>query len=278
MLASRAVSERDGSARPLARDDDGPADAPAALLLHDLTGDRRVWRALAGAMSGEFRVIAPDLRGFGESGPLAHGETPSLRDHAADLAALLDGEGIARCALIGAGFGAEAALEFALAEPERARLLVLSGAAPAPDHPAYDEAARAHERRRAEEGRLAGRFGMGRAAALAAESLGGAEARAALRARYGRIDAEAFAAACRARAERGDALPRLASLGVPALVLAGESDPLLAAARRLAETLPRARLETLPDCGAGAPFTAPRAFEAALGAFLGDMRAGADGW
>ena len=56
---------RRGPAWTPARDADGPADAPAALLLHDLTGDRRVWRALANAMSGDFRVIAPDLRGFG---------------------------------------------------------------------------------------------------------------------------------------------------------------------------------------------------------------------
>ena len=88
----------------------------------------------------------------------------------------------------------------------------------------------------------------------------------------------AFAAAHRARTAWGEAAPRLALLDAPALVLAGADDPLLAAARLLAETLPRGRLETLPGCGAGAPFTAPRAFEAALGAFLGDMRAGADGW
>ena len=272
------MPERDRDAWTPARDADGPADAPAALLLHDLTGDRRVWRALADAMSGEFRAIAPDLRGFGESGWPPRGDAPSMRDYAADLAALLDGEGVARCALIGAGFGAEVALEFALAEPERTRLLVLSGAAPAADHPALDEAARAHERRRAQEGRLAARFGMDRAAALAASSLRGAQARAALRARYRAIDADAFAAAHRARATWGEAAPRLALLDAPALVLAGADDPLLAAARLLAETLPRGRLETLPGCGAGAPFTAPRAFEAALGAFLGDMRAGADGW
>lgn len=272
------MPDRDRAAWTPARDADGPADAPAALLLHDLTGDRRVWRALANDMSGEFRAITPDLRGFGESGWPPGGDAPSMRDYAADLAALLDGEGVARCALIGAGFGAEVALEFALAEPERARLLVLSGVAPAPGHPAWDEAARAHERRRAEEGRLAARFGMDRAASLAASTLRGAEARAALRARYCALDADAFAAAHRARAAWGDALPRLALLDAPALVTAGANDPLLAAARLLAETLPRGRLETLPDCGAGAPFTAPRAFEAALGAFLGDMRAGADGW
>ena len=252
----------------------GPAQAPTALLLHDIPDDRRAWRALVTDMAEDFRTIAPDLRGFGESGlPPAPPSPPTMRDYAADLAALLDAEGVAHCAVIGAGFGAEVALELALDAPERVELLVLSGAVPTADHPSYDEALIASERRRAELGRLAGRFGMGRVAASAAQRYSGDHLRTSVRERYRGIDADAFASAHDARARSGDLLSRVATLAAPALVVAGEDDPDGPAARLLADTLPSGRLVTLGGCGRGAPFVAPRAFEAALGAFLGDVRA-----
>lgn len=269
----RPVPELDRGGWPLAYELAGAADAPAALLLHDIPDDRRVWRALATDMVDEFRTIAPDLRGFGESGrPAGAGSPPGMGDFAADLSALLDAEGVSSCAVIGAGFGGELALELALDAPERVDLLVLSGAMPVADHPSYDDDLRACEEERAEQGRLAGRFGMGRAATSSAGNLAGRYLRASVRERYRGMDAEGFAAAHEARAGRGDLLPRLATLAVPTLVVAGEDDPLWPGARLLAETLPDGRLVTLSGCGGGAPFVAPRAFEGALGAFLGDVR------
>lgn len=259
----------------LAYDVAGAAEAPVALLLHDSADDRRAWRALAMDMVEDFRTIAPDLRGFGESGwPPAPGAAPAIGDYADDLIALLDGEGVNTFAVIGAGFGAEVALELALGAPARVNLVVLSGALPAAEHPSYTEELRAYQRQVAERARLAGRFGMRRAGVDAATAVEGTYLRDSTRRRYGRVDADAFAAAHEACAGRGDLLARLGSLPVPALVVAGERDPLLPAARLLAETLPRGRLHTIEGCGRGAPFVAPRAFEGALGAFFGDVRAG----
>ena len=246
-----------------------------ALLLHDSPDDRRVWTALATDMVEDFRTIAPDLRGFGESGRPPDPEgSPAMGDYADDLIALLDGEGVDTFAVIGAGFGAEVALELALGAPERVDLVVLSGALPATDHPSYTEELRAHQQQVVERARLAGRFGMGRAGVSAAAGLGETYLRDSTRQRYGRVDADAYAAAHAACASREDLLTRLASLSVPALVVAGEEDPLLPAAKLLADTLPRGRLHTIEGCGRGAPFVAPRAFEGALGAFFGDVRAG----
>lgn len=259
----------------LAYDVAGSPGAPVALLLHDSPDDRRVWRALATDMVEAFRTIAPDLRGFGESGrPPEPDAPPAMGDYADDLIALLDGEGVGTFAVIGAGFGAEVALELALGARERVDLVVLSGALPVADHPSYTEALRTHQRQIGERARLAGRFGMGRAGVNAATTLEGAHLRDSTRQRYGRGDADAYAAAHQAWASRGDLLARLASLAIPALVVAGEDDPLLPAARLLADTLPGGRLVTIEGCGRGAPFVAPRAFEGALGAFFGDVRAG----
>ena len=272
------MPELDRGGWSLAYDLTGAADAPAALLLHDLPDDRRAWRALARDMTDGFRTIAPDFRGLGESGrPPDPAPPPAMADYAGDLAALLDALGIQRCAVVGAGFGAEVAIELALAVPERVDLVVLSGANPAPGHPSYDAALGAAEALRAEQGRLATRFGTGRAGVLAAEGQAGTFLRASMRERYRGIDADAFAAAHEALAARDDLLPRLGALAAPALVVAGEADPLLAAARLLAEALPDGRLVTIAGCGRGAPFVAPRAFEGALGAFLGDVRATANG-
>ena len=268
------MPELDRGTWTLAYDVAGAVDAPAALLLHDSPDDRRVWRALATDMVDDFRTIAPDLRGFGESGrPPDPAPPPAMRDYADDLTALLDAEGVSACAVIGAGFGAEVALELALAAPARVELIVVNGALPAADHPTYDEALRACEAERAEHARLAARFGAGRAGARAAMPLTGTYLRASARERYRRADAGAFVSAHAARTGRGDLLGRLPALSAPALVVAGEDDPLLPAARLLAGSLPNGRLVTLEGCGRGAPFVAPRAFEGALGAFLGDVRA-----
>ena len=268
------MPEIDRGAWTLAYDVAGAPEAPAALLLHTIADDRRVWRALATDMIDGFRTIAPDLRGLGESGrPPAPAPPPSMGDYAGDQLALLDALGVGRCAVIGAGFGAEVALELALAAPDRVDLVVLSGANPAPGHPSYDDVLRAAEARGAEQGRLAARYGTGRAGVLAAEEHSGTFLRESVRERYRGIEADGFAAAHEALAAREDLLPRLAALAAPALVVAGEADPLLPAARLLAEALPDGRLVTIDGCGRGAPFVAPRAFEGALGAFLGDVRA-----
>ncbi len=267
------MPELDRGTWTCAYDVEGAADAPAALLLHDIPDDRRAWRALAADMAEEFRTLSPDLRGFGESGrPPEPAAPPTLRDYAGDLIALLDAEGVGACTVIGAGFGAEVALALALDAPARVELIVVSDAVAVADHSSYGEGLRANEARRAEQGRLAARFGMGRAGAHAAEDGADEYLRASLRERYRGIDADAFAAAHEARTARDGLAGRLPALDAPALVVAGADDPLLPAARLLADTLPNGRLVTIAGCGRGAPFVAPRAFEGALGAFLGDVR------
>ncbi len=259
----------------LACDATGRADAPAALLLHDIPDDRRVWRVLASDMAEDFRVLAPDLRGLGQSGwPAEAASPPTMRDYVSDLVALLDAENVGGAAVIGAGFGADVALQLALDAPARVDLIVLTGATPPSGHPSYDAERRSSQVLRREQGRLAARFGIARAAASVAAPLAEDHLRAAARARYGAVNADAFAAACEARAARGNDPARLAALTVPALIVAGADDPALPAARLLADALPNGRLVTLDGCGRGAPFVAPRAFEGALGAFLGDVRAG----
>jgi pimeloyl-ACP methyl ester carboxylesterase len=99
-------------------------DGPAVVLLHSTVCDSRMWDAEFAALAERYRVLRYDLRGFGRS-PLPPGPWSSVDD----LRGLLDEEGMDRAALVGLSGGAATALDFALAEPERVRGLVL--AAPA---------------------------------------------------------------------------------------------------------------------------------------------------
>lgn len=90
------------------------------LLLHSGVADRRMWRAIVPPLSTGFRVIAPDLRGFGES-PLPGGDFGD----ADDVAALLDVLGLRDAAVVGSSLGGRVALELATLHPDRVSSLVL---------------------------------------------------------------------------------------------------------------------------------------------------------
>jgi 3-oxoadipate enol-lactonase len=96
---------------------------PALLLVHAGIADRRMWDGQVGPFAAAgWTVIRADLPGFGETplpaGPVALWAT--LRD-------LLDHLGVERAVVAGASLGGRAAVDLALAVPERVRALVLVG-------------------------------------------------------------------------------------------------------------------------------------------------------
>ena len=70
------------------------------------------------ARDAGFRVIAPDLRGFGESDVAPDG-FEDVASHSRDLAALLDALGVATCVLVGGDLGGAVIQDFARRFPER---------------------------------------------------------------------------------------------------------------------------------------------------------------
>ncbi|SCL14108.1 Pimeloyl-ACP methyl ester carboxylesterase [Micromonospora rhizosphaerae] len=92
------------------------------ILLHAGIADRRMWREQLPALAARHRVIALDLRGYGDSelppAPFAHHD---------DVAGLLDALDIERAALVGCSFGGAVAVDTALAHPERISALALFG-------------------------------------------------------------------------------------------------------------------------------------------------------
>lgn len=93
------------------------------LLIHGGLGDRAMWAAQLPALAGHFRVIAPDLRGFGDSpsptGPVSYHD---------DLRALLESLGVPRVHVVGLSLGGRVALDLTLSYPGLVRSLTLIGA------------------------------------------------------------------------------------------------------------------------------------------------------
>jgi pimeloyl-ACP methyl ester carboxylesterase len=104
----------------------GRPDAPAVLALHGWPQHWWSWRRVVERLGGEYRVICPDMRGFGWSGWPRDGDFAKQRV-ADDAVALLDVLGIERVALVGHDWGGWAAILAALSAPERfSGLLALS--------------------------------------------------------------------------------------------------------------------------------------------------------
>ncbi len=108
-------------------------DGIPLVLLHGLTGHRDDFLPVLPAIHVRhpaLALLAPDLRGHGDS---THGGDPatfSFERLVGDLRGFLDRLGIARCHLLGHSFGGMVALRFALAARERLASLVLVGTAP----------------------------------------------------------------------------------------------------------------------------------------------------
>lgn len=98
-------------------------DKEYLVLLHGWMGCARSWVRQIPFFARDFIVIAPDLRGFGESSKPAKGY--ALKDYARDIEALLDALGIARAHVLGQSFGGIICQTLAISRPERVQSLVL---------------------------------------------------------------------------------------------------------------------------------------------------------
>ena len=235
---------------------------PTLLLLHGIGSSATSWQRQIARLAGDYTLIAPDLRGYGDSPDPAG--TPSLDAVADDLAALLGGEPVH---VAGVSFGALAALALTRRHPHLVRSLVLSDTTLGRATLAPEERARW----------VAGRY------ALAAELGVRADERAREIAGPGAppdVLAEIASNMRRARPAgyryvtdviaATDALPWLEHVAVPALVVCGEHDSVvgLALSQTIAERMPDARLATIAGAGHAPNVERPDEFADAVRAFV----------
>jgi pimeloyl-ACP methyl ester carboxylesterase len=101
------------------------SDAPTVLLLHGLADAAVVWHNVAEALRTQARVLAPDLRGHGNSSWPADADY-RIASIAADVAELMDTLQLPPLTLVGHSMGASVALHLACARPDRVERLVLA--------------------------------------------------------------------------------------------------------------------------------------------------------
>ena len=101
--------------------------AQTIVLVHGLAESGAAWYGWVPHLARRFRVVRPDLRGFGRSTPMAREFPWSLDGLAADIAALVAKLGGAPVHLVGAKIGSTISARFAAKYPDLLRTLTLIG-------------------------------------------------------------------------------------------------------------------------------------------------------
>jgi 2-succinyl-6-hydroxy-2,4-cyclohexadiene-1-carboxylate synthase len=236
------------------------------VLLHGFTGDAGAFDHLRGSLE-QFRATVPDLPGHGSSAPATSWDA-ALED----LRIALPDDPFF---LAGYSMGARLALSFALRWPRRVRALLLESGSPG--------IANADERasRRAEDEQLAEGILRNGVPAFVARweehpTLTGLKdlsrsMHATLRARRLRQSSEGLASALR-HLGSGTQPPfwdELSQLDMPVLLVAGERDAKFSEiARRMAASIPGARIALVPSSGHSPHLEAPERYASALTEFF----------
>ena len=242
----------------------------AVLLLHAFPLNRRQWQRQGEALAriGGIHVIAPDLRGFGES---SVSPGPATMDEmAADIFGLLDALSLERVVLGGLSMGGYVAFACLRRFPVRVQGLILADTRAGADSP-EQRAAREVTARFAEEHgsvalleRDAPRLFSHDTVSNRPEIVEQARHIAALNSGAG------VASAARGMALRGDSTDLLTSITCPTLIIVGEQDTLtpVAEARSLFERIPDAELALITGAGHLSNLEQPDAFTDAIAGFL----------
>jgi pimeloyl-ACP methyl ester carboxylesterase len=224
----------------------------ALVFLHYYGGSSRTWDRVARELSGRYRIVATDHRGWGDSE--APADSYRIADLAADAEGVIEALGLRRYVLVGHSMGGKVAQLMASHRPGGLEGLVL--VAPSPPSPMLlsDE----------ERATLAGAYQSRESVEYVIDHV---------------LTAKTLDAACREQviedslkgapeakaawpnvAMREDITAAVASIDVPTIVIAGELDQVDRVATVQTELLPRiphAAMHILPGTGHLSPLEAP---------------------
>jgi pimeloyl-ACP methyl ester carboxylesterase len=103
----------------------GPANAPVILLLHGFPTSSHMFRELIPLLADRYRVIAPDLPGYGQTRAPKRGDFDYTFDNLAKvIGGFVDAIGLTKYALYIFDYGAPTGLRLALAHPERVTAII----------------------------------------------------------------------------------------------------------------------------------------------------------
>jgi 2-hydroxy-6-oxonona-2,4-dienedioate hydrolase len=222
---------------------------PVVVLVHGIGVSSRYFLPTAGRLAERCAVYAPDLPGFGLSGPL--GVRPTVRRLADALETWLDAAGLEMPhALVANSFGCQVVADFAARRPERIPRLVLVG-------PTIDRQARSLGRQAARLALDSVREPVG---LLLLETVDYVQ-------HIRKSGVAAFVEMVRDPVERN-----LSHVSAPTLVVRGDRDPIVPRtwAEEVAATLPRGRLVEVPGAAHAVNYNAPDALTRLILDFLHD--------
>src|ERR1700710_2082333 len=240
-------------------------DGPPLFLFHSLLSDRASFDAIVPELSKSYRVIVPELPGFGRS-PAVDGGLDAVADRMAE--AVKDAAGGKDAIVLGNGYGGFVALQMAIRHPTIAARFVLADCGAAfsePGREAFRNMAAASKAK-----------GLSVITDVAMRRLFAPEFQAAhsdlmadRRAAFLRTDLDVFCAACDTLAAL-ELRPELGKVTVPVLVLVGEHDEATPPpmSHELAGLLPQAHLEIIPGCAHVPQLQSPKLFLDVIGDFL----------
>lgn len=255
--------------RRLAYLEAGPPGGRPLVLLHAFPLAAAMWRPQLDHPPAGWRLLAPDLAGFGASDDRSS-ESPALEDYAADVVSLLDRLGVDRAVVGGVSLGGYVALALARLHPGRVAGLVLADTKAPADTPE----ARGNRDRMLST--LADRGVEAVADEMLPKLLGDTTRReradvvASVRDLAVRNTAGGIAAAIKRLRDRPDARPGLSAIAVPALVIVGDEDTVtpVAEATALRDGIAGSTLEVIAGAGHLSNLEQPTAFNAALARWL----------
>lgn len=235
------------------------------VMLHGLGGSAEDWEYQIPHFAQRYRVLAPDLRGFGNSG--AGRRRMGVPRLAADVAAFLDALGIARCRVVGHSMGGAVALQLALSHPARVERLVIANSVPS-----FQPQSARHYIEFMYRLVVMGLLGPARLAEIGAQRMFPGPEHAAQRdklVRRGARNSRAIYLGALAALGRWSVIDRLHELAMPVLVAASQHDYFgHEETVRFAHALRRGRLHAFKGAHHGLPMEQAEAFNAVLGRFL----------
>ncbi|HJP90704.1 MAG TPA: alpha/beta fold hydrolase [Pyrinomonadaceae bacterium] len=219
------------------------------VLIHGYPFDRSLWTEQIPALSNSYRVIVPDLRGFGETDTAVSPAT--MNRMAQDVAELLDQLQISRAVIGGLSMGGYVALAFYKQFPSRVRALILADTRAQSD----TEEAKQTRAQQAEKALSDGMAGIADAMLpklLTPDTVSKhPEIVKRVRDMMLKTKSEGAAAALMGMAEREDQTQFLSQISVPTLILVGAEDAItpVADSEKMHRAIGGSRLVVLENAG-----------------------------
>ena len=252
--------------------DSAPGDRAARVLVlaHAFPLGAAMWEGQAKGLPSGWRLIAPDMRGFGGSTLPDPDTTPSIDDYADDVIDLLRELGIESPVIGGLSMGGYVTFAVLRRQPSLARAMILA------DTRASADTLEGRANRRSMLA-LVDREGPSGVARDMMPTLLGQTSRDSrpdveplVRRLIKQQSPQAIRAAIVRMMDRPDSFATLQSVTVPTLILIGEEDTLTPVddARKMHAARPNAELVIIPAAGHLANLELPAAFNTALSGFL----------